>query len=88
MQIKVITAILTIVALANGYATYCKCQCGTDYEIFTLADDESCKQCNAEYCLGKRGTLCSGKSDEEAKKEIVTMCFGKYEMMISMNYRY
>ncbi len=70
--------LIAITSLASAYETYCKCQCGQDYAIYTLEHKQTCRDCNASFCLSKGSVLCSGKTKDEAKNEIITSCFRKY----------
>ncbi|VEU23556.1 DEKNAAC104684 [Brettanomyces naardenensis] len=62
--------------LVEGYTTYCKCQCDEkNYSIYELQEGETCKVCNADFCIDKNENLCHQKTIEESRRAITTLCF-------------
>lgn len=74
---KSVLCLLVITSVVSAYKTYCKCQCGQDYAIYTLEHNQRCRDCNADFCLSKNSALCGRETGEDAKNDIITSCFRK-----------
>ncbi|KXN73973.1 hypothetical protein CONCODRAFT_15164 [Conidiobolus coronatus NRRL 28638] len=73
---QVLILSIFILAVECSIPTFCKCTCGVNSKIFTLAEDATCIKCTKAACLIQFPELCdSEKSAASSSDTIGIKCF-------------